>query len=95
MGFLYDTDVATMERVFNRVLYLTLGVLLLPPLLIALAIVHRQWHPALVAPIVLPFPAAYLALRAKRAMSMGMCLGACALLVVGTPALAGLLALAA
>lgn len=91
-GPFYDTDVATMERNLNRALYLTVGVLPLPPLLIVLAIHRGVWHLAFLAPILIPFPAAWLAHRAKRDIRMGLCYAACALLFVGTPAATGLLA---
>lgn len=89
MGFLYEPDVDTMERFLNRALYAALGALLLPPLLIALAVFHQQWHPALLLPILLPFPTAYLALRAKREIKMGVCCGACGLLVITVASVAG------
>ncbi|MFH8571812.1 hypothetical protein [Streptomyces sp. NPDC017993] len=92
MGPLYDAGAATSERILNKILYLTLGALLLPPLLIALAVHHQEWHLAALAPVLLPWVAAWLALRAKHTMRMGQSYAACALLVLGTPATAGLLA---
>ncbi|MGW1377017.1 hypothetical protein ACWD6P_22495 [Streptomyces sp. NPDC002446] len=91
MGFLYDADVATMERFLNRVLYAAFGTLLMPPLLIALAIFHQQWHLALLVPVLLPFLTAYLALRAKREIRMGLCYGAGVLLVITVVAVAAAL----
>ncbi|MFJ9847943.1 hypothetical protein [Streptomyces sp. NPDC101150] len=96
MEDLYDADGGRgwRDRALKRIHGLALGWLLLPPLLIFLSIYHQRWHFALLAPILLPLPTAYLAVRAKRESNMVMCYCAFGCLVLTMIALlAGLGAL--